>query len=71
MAQRSRRTVEIDISPVVETLGLEEVIRQIGKEKVLRELGPKKVMEQFDARTILDNLPVAKRRQLKRLLAEQ
>jgi len=98
MAQRNRRTFTIDISPVVETLGLEEiirqigeekvirligeekvirqigeekVIRQIGEEKVLREIGAKKVMEQLDVQTIWDNLPAAKRRQLKRLLAEQ
>jgi hypothetical protein len=80
MAQRRRRTLTIDISPVVETLGLEEVIRQIGKEKVirqigeeevLREIGAKKVMEQLDVQTIWDNLPAAKRRQLKRLLAEE
>jgi hypothetical protein len=68
MAQRGRRTPDIDISPLVETLGLAEVIRQIGEANVLRELG---TMEQLDARTILDNLPVAKRRQLKRLLAEE
>jgi hypothetical protein len=89
MAQRSRRTLTIDISPVVETLGLEEVIRQIGKDniirrigkesfirqfgedEVLREIGPKKVVEQLDVRTIWENLPAAKRRQLKRLLAEE
>ena len=107
MAERKRRAPLIDISPLVETLGLreiirqigeeevirqigeqelirrigeEEVIRQIGKQKVihqigeeqvLREIGPKKVMEQLDVQTILDNLPAAKRRQLKRLLAEE
>jgi hypothetical protein len=79
MAQRSRRTLTIDISPVVETLGLEEVLRQIGEEKVIRQIGEqkilreigKKVMEQLDVQTIWDNLPAAKRRQLKRLLAEE
>ncbi len=98
MAKRSRRAPIIDISPLVETLGLREVIRQIGEEEVirqigevevirrigkqkvihqigeeqvLREIGPKKVMEQMDVQTILDNLPPAKRRQLKRLLAEE
>jgi hypothetical protein len=89
MAQRSRRALSIDISPVVETLGLEEVIRQIGEERVirqigrekvirqigegevLREIGPKKLVEHLDVQTILENLPPAKRRQLKRLLAEE
>ncbi len=89
MAKRSRRAPIIDISPLVETLGLREVIRQIGEEevirqigeeefirqigeqKVLREIGPKKVMEQMDVQTIWDNLPAAKRRQLKRFLAEE
>jgi hypothetical protein len=50
----------------VETLGLEEVIRQIGEEKVLRE-----VMQQLDVQTICANIPAAKRRQIKRLLAEE
>jgi hypothetical protein len=71
MAQRNRRTLTIDISPVVETLGLEEVIRQIGAEKVLREIGPKKVMDQLDVQTIWDNLPASKRRQLRRLVGEE
>jgi len=88
MARRTRESLTIDISPVVETLGLgevirqigeenvirqigeENVIRQIGEEKVLREIGLKKVMEKLDVQTIWDNLPVAKRRQLKRLLAD-
>jgi hypothetical protein len=80
MAQRSRRTFAIDLRPMIETLGLEEVIRQmgkenvirqIGKEEVLRQIGPKEVMEQLDVQTIWDNLPAAKRRQLKRLVAQE
>jgi hypothetical protein len=66
MAQRSRRTFAIDLRPLIETLGLEEVIRQIGEEKLLRE-----VLGKLNVQTILDNLPAAKRRQLKQLLAEE
>jgi hypothetical protein len=71
MAQRNRRTLTIDISPLVKTLGLAEVIRQIGEENLLRQLGAQRLMEQLDAQTILDSLPPAKRRELKRLLAEE
>jgi hypothetical protein len=56
---------------VIRQIGEQEVIRQIGKEKVLREIGPKEVMEQLDVQTIWDNLPAAKRRQLKRLVAQE
>jgi hypothetical protein len=74
MAQRSRRTLAIDLRPMIETLGLEEVIRQMGKENVIRHIGKeqvlREVMEQV-AQTIWDNLPASKRRQFKRLGAEE
>jgi hypothetical protein len=93
MAQRRQRTLTIDISPLVETLGLREVIRQIGEENVIRQIGEENVIRQIgkekvirqigeeqvlrevmgrvDVQTIRDNLTPAKRRQLKRLLAEE
>jgi hypothetical protein len=75
MAQRSRRPLTIDISPLVETLGLKEVIRQIGEDNVIRNIGQEEVlryvMKQLDVQTICDNIPAAKRRQLKRLLDEK
>jgi hypothetical protein len=71
MARRSRRTFEIDLRPVINSIGFAEVIRQMGEAEVIRHIGPKKVVEQLDVQTLWDSLSQAKRRELKRLIAER
>jgi hypothetical protein len=71
MARRNRRALTLDFRPVIKSVGLAELIRQVGEESVVREIGAKTIVEALDVEDILAHLSAAKRRDLKRRLAEE
>ncbi len=69
MAKSSRRSMDFDIRPVVEYMGVKKAIDQIGEETLIRSLSKKKMVEQLDVDDIVANLSPSKRQKLTERLA--
>jgi hypothetical protein len=77
MARASGKSLQIDLRPAIEHLGLRRVIDQVGLDRVIEEYGEKEVIERIGKKELikhigiedwLANLSPAERRELKRRL---
>jgi hypothetical protein len=80
MARRTKQPFRLDLTPIVESMGMEWVIEQLGPKRVLEQLGSKRVLDELGAKRVLNELGGVKqlwaaltpeqRRQLKQLMQE-
>jgi hypothetical protein len=79
MARQTREPLRLDLTPIVNSMGMDWVIEQLGTERVI-ERGAKRLIEQLGAKRVIEELGGVKqfwakltpeqRRQFKRLLEE-
>jgi hypothetical protein len=80
MARRTREPFRLDLTPIIETMGMEWVVEQLGAKRVIEQLGARRVIEQLGVKRAVEELGGVKqwvaglspeqRRELKRLLQE-
>jgi len=68
MARATRRRLNFDIRPAIESLGLDRVIEQVGLDRVIEQVGEKEVVKRIGLERWLAHLSPAERRELKRRL---
>jgi hypothetical protein len=71
MARRHQRSFPFNLRLAVESIGIAEFIRQVGEDEVLNEIPAKRMVKKLGVETFLANLSPARRRELKRRLAEE
>jgi hypothetical protein len=64
MAKGTRGQLRLDLTPVIETMGMDWLIEQVGAKEVIEHVGAKKFIEQLGAKEFLRQLGP------KRLIAE-
>jgi hypothetical protein len=77
MARQTREPLRLDLSPIVESMGMDWVIEQLGTKRVIEHLGAKRVFDELGAKRVIEELGGVKqlwakltpeqRRQLKQL----
>jgi hypothetical protein len=71
MARQTRKTLRLDLSPIVKTMGLDWVIEQVGAKRVIEHLGFERVIDALGGVDQLwDKLSPEQRRRLKRRAQE-
>jgi hypothetical protein len=80
MAKQSRTPLQIDLNPIIESMGMRWVIEELGSKRVIEELGAKRVIEELGSKQVIDDLvemeqvwedlTPEQRRKLKRRLQE-
>lgn len=70
MARQTTRPFRLDLTPIVQTMGMDWVIQQLGAERVIEHLGAKEVVQHLGVNRLWAELSPEQRRQLKRLLQE-
>ena len=71
MARQSKRSLRLDLTPIVEIMGIEWVIEQVGAKQVIEHLGLKRVIDEVGGvKQLWEELTPEQRRQLKRLAQE-
>jgi hypothetical protein len=71
MAKQTRGPLRLDLTPIVESMGMDWVLQQLGPERVLQHLGPRQLIDQLGGMTKLwAELTPEERRQLKRLMQD-
>jgi hypothetical protein len=72
MAKAARRTLQIDLRPAIESLGLKQVLEQVGIGRVVNEVGIGRVLDEVGRDRVIEQLgdkEVVKRLGLDRILA--
>jgi hypothetical protein len=72
MAKAARRTLQIDLRPAIETLGLKHVLEQVGIGRVVNEVGIGRVLDEVGIDRVLEEVgdkEVVERMGLERILA--
>jgi hypothetical protein len=80
MAKQRRGALRLDLSPIVESMGMDWVIDHLGPERVIEHLGAKRLVKQLGAqqlveqlggvKSLLAKLSAEQRQELKQLLQE-
>src|SRR5439155_24175890 len=56
MARSKREKFEMNIRPVVETIGLDEAIAQIGEKQIIEQIGEKQIIKQIGEKQIIEQI---------------
>jgi hypothetical protein len=56
MAKQTKRPFRLDLTPVINTMGMEWVIEQLGTKRVIEELGTKRVIEELGTKRVIEEL---------------
>jgi hypothetical protein len=67
---RTREKPDLDLSAVINTMGLEWLIQQAGAERLTELLGPKAAVRYFGVKRLLEELSPEQRQEARRLLEE-
>jgi hypothetical protein len=71
MAKQGKRSLGLDLTPVIETMGMQWLIEHVGVKKLIEELGTKRFIEQLGGvKQLWAELTPEQRRELKRLAQE-
>jgi hypothetical protein len=72
MAKGTRGQLRLDLTPVIETMGMDWLIEQVGAKQVIEHLGAKRVIRELGGvEGLLAELTPDQRRQLRRLLSNE
>ena len=56
MARQAKRPFGFDLTPIIDTMGMEWLIEQVGAKRVIEHLGAKRVIEQLGAKQLIEEL---------------
>ena len=56
MARQTKQPFRLDLTPIIEAMGVEWVIEQLGAKRVIAELGAKRVIAELGAKRVIDGL---------------
>jgi hypothetical protein len=71
MARQTRQALRLDLTPIIESMGIDWVIEQLGPKRIVEELGARRVIDELGGvRQLWAKLTPEERRELKRLQEE-